>query len=96
MNPIADYQCGFKAMNSKRFRKIAHHIKNDNWFFDTELLLLAERKRMRIKQIDVHWTDDGDSRFNLGYGMIEFTPSLMRVRLSFWKESLRNILNEYF
>lgn len=55
---FSDAQCGFKAIR----RDVAHHllplVEDDNWFFDTELLVLAERSGLRIHEVPVDWTDD--------------------------------------
>ncbi len=55
---FSDAQCGFKAMR----RDVAHHllplVEDTNWFFDTELLVLAQRADLRIHEVPVDWTDD--------------------------------------
>jgi glycosyltransferase involved in cell wall biosynthesis len=62
---FSDAQCGFKAIR----REIAMHllplVKDDEWFFDTELLVLAERSGLRIHEIPVDWVDDPDSRVHI-------------------------------
>ena len=54
---ISDHPCGFKAVNQKVIKEILPKIKNQQWFFDTELLILAERAGYRIKEISVNWTE---------------------------------------
>ncbi len=62
---VRDAQCGFKAVRSEVARRIVPEIEDDGWFFDTELLLLAERNGLRIHEVPVDWVDDTDSRVNV-------------------------------
>jgi glycosyltransferase involved in cell wall biosynthesis len=59
---VRDAQCGFKALRAEVARKLLPAVRDDGWFFDTELLLLAERNGLRIHQLPVDWVDDADSR----------------------------------
>lgn len=52
-----DAQCGFKAISKEVAQKIIPQIKNNNWFFDTELLILAEKNGYKIKEIPVEWIE---------------------------------------
>ncbi|RJR30964.1 glycosyltransferase [Candidatus Parcubacteria bacterium] len=54
---ISDFQCGFKAANRNVVNEIVPRIQDGCWFFDTELLLLAERKMFKIKEIPVNWAN---------------------------------------
>src|SRR4051794_3301037 len=45
---FTDAQCGFKALRSEAARKLLKDVRDDAWFFDTELLVLAQRCGMRI------------------------------------------------
>jgi putative flippase GtrA len=60
-----DAQCGFKAIRSDVARQLVPLVENRRWFFDTELLVLAERAGMRIHEVPVDWTDDPDSRVDV-------------------------------
>ncbi|WP_322762599.1 glycosyltransferase, partial [Frankia sp. Cr2] len=60
-----DAQCGFKAVRADVARALLPAIENNHWFFDTELLLLAERNGLRIHEVAVDWTDDPDSRVDV-------------------------------
>jgi glycosyltransferase involved in cell wall biosynthesis/putative flippase GtrA len=59
---VRDAQCGFKAVRSSVAQRLLPAIEDDGWFFDTELLLLAERNGLRIHEVPVDWVDDTDSR----------------------------------
>lgn len=62
---FSDAQCGFKAMRSEVAAMIVPLIEDDEWFFDTELLLLAQHNGMRIHEVPVEWIDDPDSRVDI-------------------------------
>jgi putative flippase GtrA len=62
---IRDAQCGFKAIRADVARLLLPAIEDDGWFFDTELLLLAERNGLRIYEVPVDWVDDPDSRVHI-------------------------------
>lgn len=57
-----DAQCGFKALRADAAAALLPQIDDDEWFFDTELLLVAEHNGLRIHEVPVDWVDDPDSR----------------------------------
>ena len=62
---FSDAQCGFKAIRSDRAAELLPLVEDNEWFFDTELLTLAERSGMRIHEVPVDWVDDPDSRVDI-------------------------------
>lgn len=62
---FSDAQCGFKAMRTDAAQLLLPHVRDTAWFFDTELLVLAERSGMRIAEVPVDWVDDPDSRVDI-------------------------------
>ena len=62
---FSDAQCGFKAMRTECARALLPHVHDTAWFFDTELLVLAERSGLRIAEVPVDWVDDPDSRVDI-------------------------------
>ena len=64
-SPVSDVACGFKAVNRDTVTALLPLIDDDGWFFDTELLILAQRNRLRIHEIPVDWVDDPDSRVDI-------------------------------
>jgi putative flippase GtrA len=62
---FSDAQCGFKAIRREKARELLPLTQDGGWFFDTELLVLAERAGLRIHEVPVDWTDDPDSRVNV-------------------------------
>jgi putative flippase GtrA len=62
---FSDAQCGFKAIRADRARQLLPLVEDTAWFFDTELLVLAERAGLRIHEVPVDWVDDPDSRVDI-------------------------------
>jgi len=62
---FSDAQCGFKAIRADTARRLVPAIRDEDWFFDTELLVLAQREGMRIHEVPVDWVDDPDSRVDI-------------------------------
>jgi putative flippase GtrA len=62
---FTDAQCGFKAIRADAARQLLPLVQDTAWFFDTELLVLAERSGMRIHEVPVDWVDDPDSRVDI-------------------------------
>ena len=62
---FSDAQCGFKAVRSDVARALLPLVEDDGWFFDTELLVLAEHNGLRIHEVPVDWTDDPDSSVDI-------------------------------
>ncbi len=62
---FSDAQCGFKAIRADVARELLPLVQDTGWFFDTELLVLAERAGLRIHEVPVDWVDDPDSRVDI-------------------------------
>jgi len=62
---FSDAQCGFKAVRADAAGVLLPLIEDQGWFFDTELLVLAEHNGMRIHEVPVDWIDDPDSRVDV-------------------------------
>ena len=72
---------GFKAISKKVARELVPLVKDKAWFFDTELLIIAEKNGYRIKDIPVHWIDDPDTRVKIVGTAYEDLKGLLRLRL---------------
>jgi len=81
---FSDAQCGFKAIRADVARRLLPLVEDDGWFFDTELLLLAERNGCRIHEVPVDWVEDLDSRVDLLPTIAADLRGLWRMRRSFW------------
>ncbi len=62
---FSDAQCGFKAVRSDVLTELLAAVKDENWFFDTELLIAAQRRGLRIHEVAVDWIDDPDSNVDI-------------------------------
>ena len=62
---VSDAQCGFKAIRADVAHRLLPLVEDAGWFFDTELLVLAERSGLRIHEVPVDWIDDPDSRVDI-------------------------------
>jgi putative flippase GtrA len=60
-NSFSDAQCGFKAVRAEVARQLLPLVEDNGWFFDTELLVLAERHGLRVHEVAVDWVDDPGS-----------------------------------
>lgn len=79
-NRFSDAQCGFKAVKRSVARQLLPEIENNEWFFDTELLLLAEAAGLRVYEVPVDWIEDLDSRVRIVSTATEDIRGLLRVR----------------
>jgi glycosyltransferase involved in cell wall biosynthesis len=82
---FSDAQCGFKAVRADVARRLLPFVADDAWFFDTELLLLAERNGLRIHEVPVDWIEDLDSRVELAPTIAADLAGLWRVRRAYWQ-----------
>jgi glycosyltransferase involved in cell wall biosynthesis len=62
---FSDAQCGFKAARADVIQELLPAVRDDAWFFDTELLVVAQRRGMRIHEVPVDWVEDADSRVDI-------------------------------
>jgi len=77
---FSDAQCGFKAVRTSVAKQLVPRIKDQGWFFDTELLILAQRAGLRVHEVPVDWTDDPDSRVAIMPTAIEDLRGVWRLR----------------
>jgi putative flippase GtrA len=80
---FSDAQCGFKAIRSDVARKLLPHVSDTGWFFDTELLVLAERSGLRIHEVPVDWVDDPDSRVDIVSTAVADLKGIVRLTRGF-------------
>jgi glycosyltransferase involved in cell wall biosynthesis len=78
---FSDAQCGFKAIRADAARRLLPLVQDDRWFFDTELLTLAERDGMRIFELPVDWEEDTDSRVDVPSTILQDLRGILRLRL---------------
>jgi hypothetical protein len=76
---LKDAQCGFKAISRIAVERILPKVQDESWFFDTELLLLAENEGLSVKEIPVVWREDPDSRVKIVSTAIDDLKGVVRV-----------------
>jgi putative flippase GtrA len=76
---FSDAQCGFKAGRTEVVQALLPAVEDQAWFFDTELLLLAERGGLRIHEVPVDWVEDPDSRVDVLRTALDDLRGMVRV-----------------
>ena len=79
---FSDAQCGFKAVRRDALDGLLADVRDDAWFFDTELLVLAQRRGLRIHEVPVDWVDDPDSRVDIVRTALEDLKGIARLALT--------------
>lgn len=83
---LRDHQCGFKAMTRAAFEELAPEIGDDHWFWDTELLVRAQRAGYEVAEFPVEWTPKGDSTVDLVRDVLGMGSQIVRT---WWQLSIR-------
>ena len=78
---FSDAQCGFKAFRRDVTVELLELVEDQEWFFDTELLMLCQRRGLRIHEVPVDWVDDPDSRVNITRTVISDLRGVGRMML---------------
>ncbi len=86
---FSDAQCGFKAIRASSARALLPLVTDTSWFFDTELLVLAERAGLRIHEVPVDWIDDADSRVDIVSTALGDLRGMARVGWGLTRGTLR-------
>ena len=81
---ITDVQCGFKAATGKAARELAPWIKDNNWFFDTELLIVGEKRGYRVFETPVTWDEDLHSKVRIFKTIYDYLRDVSRLRYEMW------------
>ncbi len=77
---VSDAQCGFKAMSREAARALVPLVRDNRWFFDSELLFVAQRNGYRMLEVPVRWDEDDDSRVAIVRTAIEDLRGIWRLR----------------
>ena len=77
---FSDAQCGLKALSREVANTVVPRVEDEGWFFDTELMTLAERQGYRIKDVPVRWVDDRDSRVRIAETAAADLRGIWRLR----------------
>ncbi|MCA9323175.1 MAG: glycosyltransferase family 2 protein [Planctomycetes bacterium] len=90
---FSDAQCGFKAVTRRVVEQVVPQIRDNSWFFDTELLVLGEKQGYRIADLPVRWTDDDDSRVKIVSTAWEDIKGVLRLRRHLFSRAFREAKN---
>jgi putative flippase GtrA len=76
---FTDAQCGFKAIRANVAEQLLPMVEDTGWFFDTEMLVLAEKAGLRIHEVPVDWVDDPDSRVDIAATALADLKGIVRL-----------------
>ncbi|MFU1781507.1 flippase-like domain-containing protein [Haloarcula japonica] len=82
---LRDHQCGFKAIDRQAFEQLSPAIADEHWFWDTELLVKAQREGYRVKEFPVDWEPKGDSKVDIVRDVFGMGSQILRT---FWELSV--------
>ena len=85
-NSFSDAQCGFKAMRTEAARRLLPLVEDNAWFFDTELLVLAERSGLRVHEVAVDWVDDPGSTVDIVRTARDDLKGIARMVRAGWRQ----------
>jgi glycosyltransferase AglD len=77
---LYDHQCGFKAFNRKTIAPLLPEVKDTHWFWDTELLVRAQRKGLKVREFPVHWRHGGATKVDLKRDVLYMGSRIFRLR----------------
>ncbi|WP_051470926.1 bifunctional glycosyltransferase family 2/GtrA family protein [Patulibacter minatonensis] len=85
---FSDAQCGFKAIRRDAAQQLLPQVQDQAWFFDTELLVLAQRDGLRIHEVPVDWIDDPDSSVDIVRTATDDLKGVARLLAAGWAGSM--------
>ena len=77
---FSDAQCGFKAITRSAALQLLPLVDDTHWFFDTELLVLAEKFGYRLCEIPVTWVENPDSRVRIFQTILQDLKGIIRLK----------------
>jgi uncharacterized protein (TIRG00374 family) len=87
---LRDHQCGFKAFSRDGFQTLVGDVEDEHWFWDTEMLVRAQRRGLDVKEFPVEWTPKGDSKVDLVRDVFGMGSQILRC---FWEFSVSPYAN---
>ncbi|WP_121822788.1 flippase-like domain-containing protein [Halostella salina] len=76
---LRDHQCGFKAFDRAALEALLDDVDDDHWFWDTEVLVRAQRSGYRVKEFPVDWTPKGDTKVDLVRDVFGMGSAILRT-----------------
>lgn len=90
---FSDAQCGFKAVTRDAVKALVPQVRDQGWFFDTELLVLAEKQGYKIRDIPITWIEDDDSRVKIIPTALKNIRGILRLRWTLSKRRLKSLVS---
>ncbi len=78
--PIKDVQCGFKAIHKNAFLRLSSGISNQVFFFEAEMLYLAQSLKMKIVEVPVFWIECKVTGVKLIRTSLSFFLNVLRIK----------------
>ena len=88
---LRDHQCGFKAISREAFEALGGDVEDGHWFWDTELLVRAQRAGYEVAEFPVEWTPKGDTKVDLVRDVLGMGSGILRT---WWQLSIRPRLSQ--
>jgi uncharacterized protein (TIRG00374 family) len=88
---LQDHQCGFKAVSREAFEALEDDVEDNHWFWDTELLVRAQRAGFEVAEFPVEWTPKGDTKVDLVRDVLGMGSQILRT---WWQLSVRPRLSQ--
>jgi uncharacterized protein (TIRG00374 family) len=82
---LRDHQCGFKALSREAFERLHRDVEDDHWFWDTELLVRAQRAGLTVAEFPVEWEPKGDTKVDLVRDVFGMGSGILRL---WWQVSV--------
>ncbi len=80
MSKVRDHQCGFKAFGKGFLQEVLDEVEDTHWFWDTEILVRAQRSGYRVKEFPVRWRRSGASKVK-SYEILKMGWKVLRLRM---------------
>ncbi|GAB3319560.1 flippase-like domain-containing protein [Haloplanus salinarum] len=84
-SPLRDHQCGFKALSREAFERLHDRVEDEHWFWDTELLVRAQRAGLEVAEFPVEWEPKGDTKVDLVRDVFGMGSQILRL---WWQVSV--------
>ena len=78
-SPMHDHQCGFKAFDREALVALLDDVEDDHWFWDTEVLVRAQRAGYDVREFSVEWEPKGDTKVDLVRDVFGMGSQILRL-----------------
>ena len=85
---ITDHQCGFKAFRRKKLLNLLSLVRDTHWFWDTEIIVLAQRSGYSVAEIQVNWVE-GTGTTVVNSDILSMVRSIIGLWYRLWRDPLK-------